>query len=263
MAEVLTYRGETLPAWRDVRPAPPGQARPRPRRPAGCASDHDGDHRTTPAAGRGSTDFEGIDDARPGHRRRRLCGQRLGGAAGRAGPRGDRARHPGHRATGAVSSRAPRSSTAASGDQDLLARTLRDRGIEAVLHCAARSLVGQSMADPALYYHENVVGGIALLDALREAGVDRIVFSSTAAVYGEPERVPIAEIGPDPTRQPVRRVQARVRGRHALVRRVRPALGGAALLQRRGRQRPQRRGARSRDAPHPEPAAGRRRAARR
>jgi UDP-glucose 4-epimerase len=84
------------------------------------------------------------------------------------------------------------------GDQDLLERTLRDRGIEAVLHCAARSLVGQSMIDPALYYHENVVGGIALLDALRAASVDRIVFSSTAAVYGEPERIPIAES--DPTR---------------------------------------------------------------
>ncbi len=79
------------------------------------------------------------------------------------------------------------------GDPELLARTLRDRGIEAVLHCAARSLVGQSMVDPALYYHENVVGGIALLDTLRAAGVDRIVFSSTAAVYGEPERIPIAE----------------------------------------------------------------------
>ena len=84
------------------------------------------------------------------------------------------------------------------GDPDILARTLRDRGIEAVLHCAARSLVGQSMVDPALYYHENVVGGITLLDTLRAAGVDRIVFSSTAAVYGEPERIPILES--DPTR---------------------------------------------------------------
>ena len=84
------------------------------------------------------------------------------------------------------------------GDPDVLARTLRDRGIEAVLHCAARSLVGQSMVDPALYYHENVVGGITLLDTLRAAGVHRIVFSSTAAVYGEPERIPILES--DPTR---------------------------------------------------------------
>jgi UDP-glucose 4-epimerase len=84
------------------------------------------------------------------------------------------------------------------GDRDLLGRTLMDRGIEAVLHCAARSLVGQSMADPALYYHENVVGGIALLDALRAASIDRLVFSSTAAVYGEPQRIPITES--DPTR---------------------------------------------------------------
>jgi UDP-glucose 4-epimerase len=83
------------------------------------------------------------------------------------------------------------------GDLDLT-QTLRDRRIEAVLHCAARSLVGQSMTDPALYYHENVVGGIALLDAMRDVGIARIVFSSTAAVYGEPERVPAQET--DPTR---------------------------------------------------------------
>ena len=65
-----------------------------------------------------------------------------------------------------------------------------------MLHCAARSLVGQSMEDPALYFTENVVGGIALLDAVREAGVDRIVFSCTAAVYGEPEKVPVRETFP-------------------------------------------------------------------
>jgi UDP-glucose 4-epimerase len=70
---------------------------------------------------------------------------------------------------------------------------LRQHRVEAVLHCAARSLVSQSMQDPGLYYAENVVGGVALLNALREAGVDRIVFSSTAAVYGEPEKVPIRE----------------------------------------------------------------------
>ena len=73
---------------------------------------------------------------------------------------------------------------------------LREHRIEAVLHCAARSLVGQSMQDPALYYAENVVGGITLLDAMVEADVDRIVFSSTAAVYGEPEKVPIRENAP-------------------------------------------------------------------
>ncbi len=65
-----------------------------------------------------------------------------------------------------------------------------------MLHCAARSIVAESVREPGLYYTENVVGGIALLDALREAGVDRLVFSSTAAVYGEPEKVPIRETAP-------------------------------------------------------------------
>ncbi len=81
-------------------------------------------------------------------------------------------------------------------DQEALVELLREHRIEAVLHCAARSLVGQSMQDPALYFTENVVGGINLLDAMREAAVDRIVFSCTAAVYGEPERVPIRETFP-------------------------------------------------------------------
>ena len=66
-------------------------------------------------------------------------------------------------------------------------------GIDAVLHCAARSLVGESMVDPGLYYRTNVAGGVELLEAMRQEGVTRLVFSSTAAVYGEPRRVPIAE----------------------------------------------------------------------
>jgi UDP-glucose 4-epimerase len=82
------------------------------------------------------------------------------------------------------------------GDRASVAELLRSERIDAVLHCAARSLVGQSMQDPALYYHENVVGGIALLDAARDAGVDRMVFSSTAAVYGAPERTPLLEDDP-------------------------------------------------------------------
>ncbi len=81
-------------------------------------------------------------------------------------------------------------------DKDTLVGLLKAHRIEAVLHCAARSLVGQSMEDPGLYFNENVVGGISLLDALREAGVDRIVFSCTAAVYGEPDRVPVRENAP-------------------------------------------------------------------
>ena len=77
-------------------------------------------------------------------------------------------------------------------DGDRLRRILAD-GVDAVLHCAARSLVGESMSDPGLYYRTNVTGGVALLEAMREAGVLRLVYSSTAAVYGEPRRVPIAE----------------------------------------------------------------------
>lgn len=82
------------------------------------------------------------------------------------------------------------------GDGQLVERVLRDRGIGALLHCAARSLVGESVRDPALYYAENLVGGIALLDAMRAAGVDRLVLSSTASVYGTPEVTPIDEDAP-------------------------------------------------------------------
>ncbi len=81
-------------------------------------------------------------------------------------------------------------------DKQAVVELLKEHRVEAVLHCAARSLVGQSMQDPGLYFTENVVGGIALLDALREAEVDRLVFSCTAAVYGEPDRVPIRENAP-------------------------------------------------------------------
>lgn len=65
--------------------------------------------------------------------------------------------------------------------------------IDAVIHFAASSLVGESMTNPAKYYFNNVEGSLHLLEAMRGAGVDRIVFSSTAAVYGEPEQVPITE----------------------------------------------------------------------
>lgn len=78
-------------------------------------------------------------------------------------------------------------------DRARLEALLRDERIDAVLHCAAKSLVGESMADPALYYRHNVTGGVAMLEAMRTAGVTRLVYSSTAAVYGEPRRVPIAE----------------------------------------------------------------------
>ena len=65
--------------------------------------------------------------------------------------------------------------------------------IEAILHCAALSLVGESGVDPARYYTDNVAGGVALLEAARATGVNRLVFSSSAAVYGVPDTTPIPE----------------------------------------------------------------------
>lgn len=65
--------------------------------------------------------------------------------------------------------------------------------IEAVIHFAANSLVGESMEKPLLYFNNNVYGMQVLLEAMVRHGVDKIVFSSTAAVYGEPKRVPILE----------------------------------------------------------------------
>jgi len=81
--------------------------------------------------------------------------------------------------------------------RDCAAEVLAD-GIEAVLHFAAKSLVGESVAEPARYWSTNLGGTLALLEAMREIGVRTIVFSSTSAVYGEPERTPITET--DPTR---------------------------------------------------------------
>ncbi len=82
------------------------------------------------------------------------------------------------------------------GDEPLVRELLAAEGIDAILHCAARSLVGESVADPAKYYRDNVAGGIALLEAARVTGVRRIVFSSTAAVYGVPDTTPIEEDAP-------------------------------------------------------------------
>lgn len=69
-------------------------------------------------------------------------------------------------------------------------------GFDAVLHFAALSLVGESVTEPVRYFKTNVGGSLNLLDAMRAAGCRRLVFSSTAAVYGEPETVPIPESAP-------------------------------------------------------------------
>lgn len=77
-----------------------------------------------------------------------------------------------------------------------LRQTINDNQIEAVIHMAACSLVGESCEAPAKYYHNNLVAGLVLLDVMRECGVQKIVFSSTAATYGEPESQPISETAP-------------------------------------------------------------------
>src|SRR5919106_32202 len=76
------------------------------------------------------------------------------------------------------------------------APVLADVRPEAVLHFAAKSLVGQSQVEPGIYWDTNVAGTLALLEAMRAADCRRIVFSSTAATYGEPEQVPIREDAP-------------------------------------------------------------------
>jgi UDP-glucose 4-epimerase len=82
-------------------------------------------------------------------------------------------------------------------DKTTVAQTLSTHRIEAVIHMAADSLVGESCEQPAKYYQNNVVAGLNLLEAMRETSVNRIVFSSTAATYGEPDKQPIEETDPN------------------------------------------------------------------
>ena len=78
-------------------------------------------------------------------------------------------------------------------DGEQIASALREHAIDAVMHFAAWLVVPDSVRDPLGYYRNNVIGSLSLLDALTEAGVKRLVFSSSCAVYGEPSRVPIDE----------------------------------------------------------------------
>ena len=81
-------------------------------------------------------------------------------------------------------------------DTEMLPQFLEKERVEAVLHFAASLLVGESVQNPRKYYWNNVVNTLRLLDAMLEAGVKRIVFSSSAAVYGNPQKVPIPEDHP-------------------------------------------------------------------
>ncbi len=77
-----------------------------------------------------------------------------------------------------------------------LTSALQQYDIQAVIHMAADCLVGESMMDPGKYYYNNLVAGVSLLESMRNCGIERIVFSSTAAVYGEPVKQPIEESDP-------------------------------------------------------------------
>jgi UDP-glucose 4-epimerase len=81
-------------------------------------------------------------------------------------------------------------------DAAKLEATLREHAVEAVIHFAAASLVGESMQNPGKYFRNNVTGSLTLADAMVAAGARYLVFSSTAAVYGEPDQVPIPEDAP-------------------------------------------------------------------
>ena len=81
-------------------------------------------------------------------------------------------------------------------DADCLRRVFAQNEIEAVIHFAGLKAVGESVAKPLLYYDNNVVGTIRLLEAMREAGVRNLVFSSSATVYGDPQRLPLTEDHP-------------------------------------------------------------------
>ena len=79
------------------------------------------------------------------------------------------------------------------GDRELVARIAREHTLESCIHFAALIEVGESVLEPAKYFENNVGHGIALIGELIQAGIRRVVFSSTAAVYGDPEQIPIPE----------------------------------------------------------------------
>jgi UDP-glucose-4-epimerase GalE len=81
-------------------------------------------------------------------------------------------------------------------DQRRLATALDEYRVSAVMHFAAYAYVGESVTDPAMYYRNNLSGTLSLLEAMRQAGVDKIVLSSTCATYGNPDEVPIRETAP-------------------------------------------------------------------
>jgi UDP-glucose 4-epimerase len=88
------------------------------------------------------------------------------------------------------------------GDRGLIARIAKEHEIEACVHFAALAYVGESVAEPAKYFENNVEEGVALMGSLLQANIRRVVFSSTCATYGEPEQMPISETCPQWPKNP-------------------------------------------------------------
>src|SRR5436305_13941238 len=86
-----------------------------------------------------------------------------------------------------------------TGDQELVAKLIAEHGVDAIIHFAASIVVPDSVADPLRYYRNNTVNSRALIETAIEAGVRHFIFSTTAAVYGNPQRNPLHE--GDPTIQ--------------------------------------------------------------
>jgi UDP-glucose 4-epimerase len=89
-----------------------------------------------------------------------------------------------------------------TGDRALLVKTIREHGVTAIVHFAASIVVPESLADPLAYYRNNTMNTCTLLDAANETGVKQFIFSSTAAVYGNPQEVPVREDVPTPPISP-------------------------------------------------------------
>ncbi len=88
------------------------------------------------------------------------------------------------------------------GNRKLLDDTFREFEPGAVMHFAAHCRVGESVRDPAKYYENNVAKGLTLLNAVRDFGIEKFIFSSSAAIYGDPEEVPIKEEAPKDPKNP-------------------------------------------------------------
>ncbi len=83
-----------------------------------------------------------------------------------------------------------------TGDRALVTKTIHQYGVTAIIHFAASIVVPESVADPLAYYRNNTMNTCALLESAVEAGIKQFIFSSTAAVYGNPDRVPVREDAP-------------------------------------------------------------------